>query len=498
MQDLAAIAAIFEHTHTCEERGETHIGWIRGIYPTEQTAREAIATGDQFVMEDGGTVVAAARINQVQVDCYAAAQWDYDAPEPQVMVLHTLVVEPAAKGHGYGTQFVAFYEQYAREHGCRYLRMDTNVINQAARQLYHRLGYHEAGIVPTVFNGIPGVKLVCLEKKLEEQPWRVCYGGNFWAANPCGEPGKELPLNRNLVWGGAEWRVLSLYRCGMGFVLDLAKHVPAEDVRRFTEQWAPHEAVGLTPEQEEQAMQASPFHDDIRAALLVNGDTIHSEGGCGFAWGTADVPDAAEQAALAHYGLDAAECWQLWRFRFPFARRQTIETLSLTLTADPNWLTGAAFAAETGQTVSFSHPATGENHTLTVLALAPEAVEVSGMPGVQEYPTHCLRMDYTVSPELPRSALQLRDAAPGDAPRLKLPEDGCDAVPFGGAACIGIIGGEDGPTDVFVTDGAPPDCLRAYSSLYFELPKQITWRLRLSITPRKPVTVTLRSINNYQ
>ena len=88
MQDLAAIAEIFEHTHTCEERGETHIGWIRGIYPTEQTAREAIATGDQFVMEDGGAVVAAARINQVQVDCYAAAQWDYDAPEPQVMVLH--------------------------------------------------------------------------------------------------------------------------------------------------------------------------------------------------------------------------------------------------------------------------------------------------------------------------------------------------------------------------------------------------------------------------
>ena len=33
---------------------------------------------------------------------------------------------------------------------------------------------------------------------------------------------------------GAAWRVLSLYRCGMGFVLDLAKHVPAEDVRRFT------------------------------------------------------------------------------------------------------------------------------------------------------------------------------------------------------------------------------------------------------------------------
>ena len=39
----------------------------------------------------------------------------------------------------------------------------------AARRLYARLGYREIGIVPTVFNGIPGVDLVLLEKNLEQQ-----------------------------------------------------------------------------------------------------------------------------------------------------------------------------------------------------------------------------------------------------------------------------------------------------------------------------------------
>lgn len=82
------------------------------------------------------------------------------------MVLHTLVVSPRIKGVGYGTKFVAFYEQYALDHGCRYLRMDTNEKNQAARSLYRKLGYTEVGVVPTVFNGIEGVQLVCLEKKL--------------------------------------------------------------------------------------------------------------------------------------------------------------------------------------------------------------------------------------------------------------------------------------------------------------------------------------------
>lgn len=65
----------------------------------------------------------------------------------------TLVVSPKENGHGYGT-------------GCRYLRMDTNEKNKAARMLYKKLGYEEIGIVPCKFNGIPGVQLVCLEKKL--------------------------------------------------------------------------------------------------------------------------------------------------------------------------------------------------------------------------------------------------------------------------------------------------------------------------------------------
>ena len=123
--------------------------------------------GDLFVLESDGVAAAAAKINQIQVPEYANAQWRYpDAPEGEIMVLHTLVVEPAQAGRGYGSAFVQFYEDYAREYGCSYLRMDTNAKNQAARKLYAHLGYWESGIVDCNFNGIPGVALVCLEKKL--------------------------------------------------------------------------------------------------------------------------------------------------------------------------------------------------------------------------------------------------------------------------------------------------------------------------------------------
>ena len=164
--DIPAIAAIYEDIHAQEEQGLVTIGWIRAVYPTEQTARAALSRGDLFVGEDEGTLVGAAIINQQQVDSYRDGHWQFDVPEELVMVLHTLVISPKTPRKGYGQQFVGFYEQYALAHNCRYLRMDTNARNIRARAMYQKLGYTEIGIVPCDFNGIAGIDLVLLEKKL--------------------------------------------------------------------------------------------------------------------------------------------------------------------------------------------------------------------------------------------------------------------------------------------------------------------------------------------
>lgn len=163
---IDAIEGIYSRIIDAQEQGRLTVGWQRGVYPTRQTALDALGRGDLFVCVDGGQVVAAAIINRIQVPVYAEVGWLYPAGPDEVMVLHTLVVDPLRAGRGYGTAFVAYYESYAKNNGCPVLRMDTNEKNAAARRLYARLGYREAGIVPCVFNGIKGVGLVCLEKKL--------------------------------------------------------------------------------------------------------------------------------------------------------------------------------------------------------------------------------------------------------------------------------------------------------------------------------------------
>ena len=121
ISDIDSIEKIYEKIHDSEEKGLVTIGWIRTVYPTRKTAEDALNRDDLFVMVEEGKVVATAIINQVQVEEYKYASWR-----------------------------------------C----MDTNARNMGARKLYQHLGYEEVGIVECVFNGIPNVQLVCLEKYL--------------------------------------------------------------------------------------------------------------------------------------------------------------------------------------------------------------------------------------------------------------------------------------------------------------------------------------------
>lgn len=167
-EDLEEVFAIYDDILSREEAGEASAGWVRGIYPTESTAEEALAAGELFVMTEDGAVVAAARINQCQAPEYKYAAWDApDALPGRIMVLHTLTVKPSCAGRGFGGEFIRFYEEYAKNAGCFYLRMDTNEKNYAARALYKKMGFGEKGTIPCCFNGLENVRLVCLEKALD-------------------------------------------------------------------------------------------------------------------------------------------------------------------------------------------------------------------------------------------------------------------------------------------------------------------------------------------
>ena len=95
--DLDSVIKIYEEIHFAEESGKTTIGWVRGIYPTEKTAEEALGRGDLFVAEADGVIVGAAIINQQQPEAYHVAT---DAHDAAMGIKHQRGHQPAEHVHG--------------------------------------------------------------------------------------------------------------------------------------------------------------------------------------------------------------------------------------------------------------------------------------------------------------------------------------------------------------------------------------------------------------
>ena len=58
--DIDAINKIYENIHTAEESANAFVGWVRGVYPTKNTAQEALQRGDLFAEEYNGQIVGTA------------------------------------------------------------------------------------------------------------------------------------------------------------------------------------------------------------------------------------------------------------------------------------------------------------------------------------------------------------------------------------------------------------------------------------------------------
>ncbi len=142
--------ALFAH----EREHGTTTNWSEGLYPTRDTAAQALATGTLFVLENDGDVCASMILNHFQMPEYAGGQWACAAEDGQALVVHTLCVRPDCAGRGYGGQMVRFAAERARALGCRCVRLDTWAGNQPARRLYEKLGFRYAGTVDALLQGV--------------------------------------------------------------------------------------------------------------------------------------------------------------------------------------------------------------------------------------------------------------------------------------------------------------------------------------------------------
>ena len=91
-----------------------------------------------------------------------------------------------------------------------------------------------------------------------------------------------------------------------------------------------------------------------------------------------------------------------------------------------------------------------------------------------------------LEPALPQGHFRLQDCVQNDQPVPKMTE--------GSAAAIGIIGGADGPTAIFVAAEAEEiPALTAYSALHFEpvAPEKVEWQAVFLEKTKEDIVVEL-------
>jgi len=295
-------------------------------------------------------------------------------------------------------------------------------------------------------------------------------------------------------------------------VVDFCREVDPEAMLAYIEKWDLYheERNHYTKQQQEQMTLEHPMHSSFHSRASVNGKTLTRCHGYGTTWLPAScVPaeyrhDRESDYVIGHYGLDESRGWSIHRCSYPWAtaRKPKLKTLALELERDPEQIPGLRFASlEAGDSIAFTHPHTGRQHTLTVLEYTREQLPGSAvLDALMEHPRQYTRMAYTVTPEAP--GLMLRDCEEGDLSRPKRveaeaidPEEAAALALIGGVdgpvatsvASIGMIGGADGPTTMILGRSAAGK-RTACSSLRFE-PAEVEWQLYVSVKRMEDISV---------
>lgn len=334
--------------------------------------------------------------------------------------------------------------------------------------------------------------------------WKVYFDGSFWGHRGKDRAGTEIRIDKQFEWAGRNWLIPAAYSCGKGLVVDFCMRVNAEEIRSFMKKWnidGENESCGrFTTEQQMELDLDNPLCFSFVPRPELNGKKLQASHGCAVAYNPClpegIVNESEAEWIIEHYGLNSDCGWVVFRSAFPWKckRRPKIKALSVLMEQQPERIPGPHFKAHApGDSFSFVHPVSRTEYTLTVRELEQQTLPQNAFPPDRlTYPAHFTAMSYTLFPEAPAS-VTVSDCDEGDKPLVISPsDDPFSPAAVNDAACIGIIGGADGPTALVFGGNSRGKLRAACSSLHFEpVRHDVEWRITFHEKSFEDLSVTL-------
>ena len=298
--------------------------------------------------------------------------------------------------------------------------------------------------------------------------WDVGFGTGFAEYCEKGKAGQELAVGRTFQWHGESWCVPAVYLCENGIVVDSYLEVPQSQMRTFMEKWGSTQTEHMSIEGQMQFRLENPLSVETKSTLLVNGKLTPPRKSFLRSWNPITDNTWNARRVLEHYGLDREKGYLLRRECFlRKGKNPPIRTMELTLIADPVSVPGQRFVApKAGESMTFTHPATEDEHELTVLSLTREALDPNFL---SNHPCCYTRLIFSLEPPISKEWFSVVDCDPGDSWQ----------------------GRRDGPSTAALTDKIPDNGHCAVSSLRYTPAEQITWRMIFRQKLREDILIRL-------
>lgn len=116
-------------------------GWIKGIYPTRETAVAGIEEDCLFVARMDGRIAGTVILRHQPEPAYSLADWRIDLDYSEILGIYTLAVHPDFLHKKIGRKILDFVFEYSVQKQIKAIRLDVYEKNIPAIKLYESCGF---------------------------------------------------------------------------------------------------------------------------------------------------------------------------------------------------------------------------------------------------------------------------------------------------------------------------------------------------------------------
>lgn len=164
--DLERITEFYRDVVKNTEGMEKNCRWIYGKHPSDDMIRAYIEEGSMFYDAEDGRIIAAVAVTPYQGEDYHNVDWNVEAEDDEVSVVHLLCTDPRVQKRGIAGQVMNEVIKMAHDSGKKAVRLDALITNEPAQRLYDGLAFTRCGIHNWFTNNLGWVDFIVYEKTI--------------------------------------------------------------------------------------------------------------------------------------------------------------------------------------------------------------------------------------------------------------------------------------------------------------------------------------------